>query len=138
MPKRTYFTKRDMMSFARHIVSDHRRGQKQREAREQMEQGVINFLPWSHAERIVTDQDFEDWKLREDKMTRDEIIWIRTEHETPTFSSDDSGRVLTKDQDGLIEILDHLPDPDGFYRFDTNVGDWKLVEGIIEFAYLPK
>ena len=64
--KRTYLTKADAMSFARYIVSDHRRGKLQREAREHYENGVVGFTSWTHTLRMVTEQDFKDWKIWRD------------------------------------------------------------------------
>ena len=62
MAKKTYYTKADMLSFAKHIVSDERRLQKQIECREKIRKGTVNPIPWSIAERIVTVDDFNNWK----------------------------------------------------------------------------
>jgi len=62
MAKKTYHTKSDMMSFAQYIFSDDRRGKKQREAKKHFDDGVVCFIPWTVAERIVTEEDFNDWK----------------------------------------------------------------------------
>jgi len=59
--KRTYFTKADLQDYGRYLHSDERRAKKQIEARAKLEAGVINFIPWSIAERIVTDDDLKDW-----------------------------------------------------------------------------
>lgn len=67
MAKKTYLTKADALSFARYCTSDERRGKLQREARAKYDQGIINFVPWVIAERIVTDQDFIDWKIKYNK-----------------------------------------------------------------------
>ena len=68
MAGKTYFTKKEMLSFAEHIVSDERRLQKQIECREKIEAGTINPMPWSQAERIIKPQDLEDWKLKQQKQ----------------------------------------------------------------------
>ena len=62
MAKRTYFTKQDMIEFGKFIVSDTRRGIKQREARKSFDEGIINSLGWAAAERFVCEKDLELWK----------------------------------------------------------------------------
>jgi len=64
--KRTYLTKADAMSFSRYIVSDHRRAKLQKEAAEFARENVIGFTPWTMSLRIITDQDFKDWKIWRD------------------------------------------------------------------------
>jgi hypothetical protein len=64
--KRTYLTKADALSFARYIVSDERRGKLQRIAQKHAENGVIGFMPWTHALRTITETDFKEWKLWRD------------------------------------------------------------------------
>ena len=66
MAKKTYFTKKEMISFAEFIVSDERRLQKQIECREKLEAGTINPMPWSQAERIIKPEDLENWKLKQE------------------------------------------------------------------------
>lgn len=51
-----------MLSFGEFLHSDTRRAIKQREAREAMEAGVVNFKPAALMERIVTEEDFNTWK----------------------------------------------------------------------------
>jgi hypothetical protein len=65
MSKRTYFTKKDMISFSEYIVSDERRLKKQIECRDKINAGTINPMSWSQAERIIKPQDLEDWKLKQ-------------------------------------------------------------------------
>ncbi|GAG65204.1 unnamed protein product [marine sediment metagenome] len=65
--KKSYYSKADLLSFGKFIVSDERRGQKQKEAREKLNAGIINFMSWSIAERIVTDEDFKKWKEKNNK-----------------------------------------------------------------------
>jgi len=60
--KTTYFTKKDMKSWGNYLHSDGRRLKKQKEAFQKQQQKIQQFIPWSIAERMVTDQDFEDWK----------------------------------------------------------------------------
>ena len=60
--KRSYYTKAEMIAFARYIVSDERRFQKQRECHEKIKKGMVNPTPWSISERQVTDEDFINWK----------------------------------------------------------------------------
>lgn len=62
MSKKSYFTKADLINFGTFLLSDERRLIKQREAREAFKNGVINPKPWSVTERMLTPQDFEDWK----------------------------------------------------------------------------
>ena len=59
---KTYYTKADLMSFGEYLLSDRRRGKKQREAREKLEQGIQGIKPWSIMERILSEDDFKDWK----------------------------------------------------------------------------
>lgn len=67
MAKKTYFTKKDMLSFAEHIVSDERRFAHQQEAKRKHEAGYLNFHGWATTVRIVTEQDFIDWKNKQDE-----------------------------------------------------------------------
>lgn len=61
---RSYYTKADLIDFAKHIVSDERRLRLQIECREKLKAGTINPIPWSIAERIVTEEDFREWKTK--------------------------------------------------------------------------
>lgn len=64
MSKKSYYSKADLISFARFIVSDERRLQKQKETRDALAAGTINPKPWTVTERIVTEDDFKDWKQK--------------------------------------------------------------------------
>lgn len=65
--KRTYLTKGDSMSFARYIVSDERRAKLQKEAALKAKDNVIGFTPWTMALRMITEQDYKDWKVWRDE-----------------------------------------------------------------------
>ena len=62
MAKRTYFTKADIVLAMEYAVSDDRRALKQAVARKAYEKKVINPLSWAASERVITAQDFEDFK----------------------------------------------------------------------------
>jgi len=63
--KKSYFTKAELLAFAAYIVSDEWRLEKQRECRAKLEAGTINPMPWSLAERVVTNEDFKNWKAKQ-------------------------------------------------------------------------
>jgi CRISPR/Cas system-associated endonuclease Cas1 len=62
MAKRTYYTKAELMDFAKFTHSDDRRFKLQIELRDKIKKGMINPMPASLAERIVTEEDFNEWK----------------------------------------------------------------------------
>lgn len=64
MAKKTYFTKSDLISFGEYLLSDERRAKKQRETREAQNSGTLDPIPWSVAVRMLTEQDFKDWKQK--------------------------------------------------------------------------
>lgn len=68
MSRKTYYTKKDLLSFGRFLLSDERRLQKQKEARAAIEAGTINPKPWTVTERILTPEDFEEWKNQNEKQ----------------------------------------------------------------------
>ena len=65
MSKKSYYSKADVLSFARFVVSDERRLQKQKECFAAVKAGTINPKPWTVTERIVTEDDFKQWKSKQ-------------------------------------------------------------------------
>jgi len=64
---RTYLTKTEAIEFAQFTHSDERRARLQREALKKYKEGVSNFMPWTVAERFVTDDDFKAWKMKKEE-----------------------------------------------------------------------
>jgi len=72
MAKKTYLTKADAMSFARFIVSDERRQRLRNECAEKMRNGVKDPTPWTVLVRVVTDEDFKQWReIREQEINNE-------------------------------------------------------------------
>lgn len=65
---RTYFTKAQMIDFAKFIVSDERRMKKQKECKQKLEAGMLDPIPWTILVRQVDEQDFVEWKKKQEKL----------------------------------------------------------------------
>ena len=64
---KTYFTKADLISFGEYLLSDERRAKKQNATRAAANIGTIDPIPWSVSVRILTEEDFTDWKAKREQ-----------------------------------------------------------------------
>ena len=70
MAGKTYLTKKDALEFARYIVSDERRQKIRNECAEKIKNGVKDPTPWSVLVRVVTEEDFKEWKEQRKKAKK--------------------------------------------------------------------
>tara|TARA_R110000772_G_scaffold382_4_gene1370 strand:- start:150 stop:359 length:210 start_codon:yes stop_codon:yes gene_type:complete len=59
--QRSYFTKSEVIDFAKWIVSDERRHEKRVELQEKIKKGISDPTPSIIAERRVEEEDFVKW-----------------------------------------------------------------------------
>jgi len=64
---KTYYTKADLMSFAEHLLGDERRAKFQKQTRQAGENGTLDPIPWAVRVRIVTEDDFKEWKQKREE-----------------------------------------------------------------------
>ena len=64
MAKKTYYTKADLMDFAKEVVGDERRDRIKKDAFKKFDSGIKDVTPWTSAIRIITEEDFKNWKQK--------------------------------------------------------------------------
>ena len=57
--ERTYLTNAEAFSWGEFLHSDFRKLLKQREAREKLAEGMVDFIPWTIAVRAITKEDMK-------------------------------------------------------------------------------
>lgn len=63
---KSYYTKADLLDFAREIVGDERRDKLRKEAARKFNSGIQGVTPWTTLVRVVTEEDFQNWKAKRD------------------------------------------------------------------------
>ena len=68
MANKTYYTKAELMSFGEYLLGDERRAKFQKQTRDAALNGTLDPLPWAARVRIITDEDFKEWKEKHEQQ----------------------------------------------------------------------
>jgi len=99
---KSYYSKAELLDFGSFVVSDERRRILQEKARNEMNKGAKNILPYSARERMINEDDFKLWKNRTTESEAGQlklILHIKTELQ----------EALKKDgEEVLVEVMNVL------------------------------